>query len=60
MLLYQILHSQKNMNISYKNNKFKTKAPIRNKEFELPDWSYSASDIQDNFEHVFKKKTKNP
>ena len=48
------------MNISYKNNKFKTKASTRNKEFELPDWSYSASDIQDNFEYILKKKKKNP
>ena len=30
---------------SYKNNKFKISAPIWNDEFELPDGSYSASNI---------------
>ena len=29
------------------NNKFKISAPIWNEEFELPDGSYSISDIQD-------------
>ena len=28
---------------------------IWNEEFELPDWSYSVSDIQDYFEFFFKK-----
>ena len=34
-----------------------------NKEFQLPDGSYSVSDIQDCFEYIFKKhgeKTDNP
>ena len=30
-------------------------APTRNEEFELPDGSYSVSDIQDYFECIFKK-----
>ena len=49
--------------ISYKNNKFKILAPARRKEFEISDRSYSASDIQDQFEYIFKKyggKTDNP
>ena len=35
---------------------FKISAPTWNKEFELPDGSYSVPDIQDNFEYIFKKK----
>ena len=31
-------------------NKFKISAPTWNEEFELPDGSYSVSDIQDYFE----------
>ena len=38
-----------------KNNKFKISAPTWNEEFELPDGSYSASDIQDYFEYILKK-----
>ena len=36
------------MNIKklYKNNKFKILAPTLNDEYELPDGSYSVSDIQ--------------
>ena len=34
---------------SYNNNKFKISAPTWNEEFELPDGSYSISDIQDYF-----------
>ena len=40
---------------SYKNNKFKISAPLWNEEFELPDGSYSVSDIHDYFEYVLKK-----
>ena len=39
---------------SFKNNKFKISAPTWNEEFELPDRSYSVSDIQDYFEHILK------
>ena len=52
-MLYQILvfviHG-KMQKKSYKNNKFKISAPTWNGEFELPDGSYSISDIQDYFE----------
>ena len=44
--------------MSYKNNKFKTSAPICNEEFELPDGSYFASDIQDYFEYILRLKLK--
>ena len=48
MLLYQILASTihgKKIKKSYRNNKFKTSAPKLNDKFELPNGSYSASDI---------------
>ena len=44
---------------SYNNNKIKTSSPTWNDKFELPDGSYSASDIQDYFEHIFKKHNEN-
>ena len=46
----------KNIKKSYKNNKFKISAPTWTEEFELPDGSYSISDIQDYFEYIFKKR----
>ena len=45
-----IYYTQKNIKMSYKNNKFKISAPVQNEKFELPDGSYSVSDIQDYFE----------
>ena len=48
---------------SYKKIIFKISGPKSNEEFELPDGSYSRSDIQDYFERIFKKhgeKTVNP
>ena len=39
---------------SYNNNKFKTSAPTWNGKFELPDGSYSVSDIQDYFGYILK------
>ena len=40
---------------SYNKNKFKISAPKWNDKFELPDGSYSVSDIQDYFEYILKK-----
>ena len=61
-MLYQILvftiHG-KNIKSSYNNNKFKISAKTRTDEFELPDGSYSISDIQDYFEYVLKKHSEN-
>ena len=37
------------------NNKFKISTPTWSEEFELPDGSYSISDIQDYFEYILKK-----
>ena len=37
------------------NNKFKISAPTWNKEFEIPDGSYSVSDIQCYFKNILEK-----
>ena len=50
-----IYYTWKNIKSSYNNNKFKISTPARNDEFELPDGSYSVSDIQDYFEYILKK-----
>ena len=50
-----IYYTWKNIRKQYKNNKLKTIAPIWNDEFELPDGSYSVSDIQDNIKNIVKK-----
>ena len=50
-----IYYTWKNIKSSYNNNKFEISAPTRNDEFELPDGSYSVSDIQDYFEYILKK-----
>ena len=50
-----IYYTWKNVKSSYNNNKFKTSAPTWSEEFELPDGSYSISDIQDYFEYILKK-----
>ena len=50
-----IYYTWKNTKSSYNNNKFKISAPTWNEEFELPDGSYSISDIQDYFEYILKK-----
>ena len=47
-----IYSAWKNIKSSYKNNKFKTSAPTRNDEIEIPDESYSISDIQDYFDYI--------
>ena len=45
----------KNIKSEYNNSKFKISAPTWNDEFDLPDSSYSSSDIQDYFEFIIKK-----
>ena len=49
----------KNIKSSYNNNKFKISAPTWNDKFELPDGSYSVSDIQDYFEYILQKHGEN-
>ena len=50
MLPYQTLafttHGKNLKKKTYKNNRFEISAPRWNKEFELPEESYSVSDIQ--------------
>ena len=43
-----------NIKNSYHNNKFKISALTWNDKFELPDGSYSVSEIQDYFEYILK------
>ena len=50
-----IYYTWKNIKSLYNNNKFKISTPTWNDEFELPDGSYSISDIQDYFEYILKK-----
>ena len=40
-----IYYTWKNIKSSYNNNRFKISAPTWNENFELPDRSYSVSDI---------------
>ena len=50
-----IYYIWKNIKSEYNNNKFKIFAPPWNEPFDLPDGSYSISDIQDFFEFIIKK-----
>ena len=51
---FSIYYTWKNIKSSYNNNKFKIYAPTWNDKFQLPDGSYSVSDIQDYFEYILK------
>ena len=58
-----VYYTWKNIKSEYNNNKFKISAPTWNDTFDLPDGSYSISDIQDYFEFIIKKHetlTENP
>ena len=50
-----IYYTWKNIKRSYNNNRFKISAPTWNEKIELPDGSYSISDIQDYSEYILKK-----
>ena len=50
-----IYYTWKDIKCEYNNNKFKISAPTWIDEFNLPDGSYSVSDIQDYFEYIIKK-----
>ena len=54
-----IYYTWKNIKSSYNNNKFKASAPTWNKEFNLPDGSYSVTDIQNYFKYILKKHGEN-
>ena len=53
-----IYYTWKNIKSSYNDNKFKISTSTWNDEFELPDGSYSVSDIQDYFEYILKNMVK--
>ena len=50
----RIYYTWKNIKSEYKNNKFKISAPTWNDTFDLPDGSYSISDIKNYFEFIIK------
>ena len=50
-----IYYTWKNVKSIYKNNKFKTSAPMWSQKFDLPDGSYNILEIQDYFEYIIKK-----
>ena len=50
-----IYYTWKNIKSACNNKKFKISAPTWNDNFDLPDGSYSVSDIQDYFEYIVKK-----
>ena len=52
---FSIYYTWANIKESYKSNKFKISASTWNEKLELPDESYSVSDIQDYFEHIIRK-----
>ena len=49
-----IYYTRKNIRKQCKSNEIKIIAPTWNDEFELPNDSYSLSDIQDYIEHIIK------
>ena len=58
-----IYYTWKNIKSECNKNKFKISEPTWNDTFDLPDGSYSISDIQDYFEFIIKKHetlTENP
>ena len=58
-----IYYTWKNIKSECNNNTYKISAPTWNKIFDLPDGSYSISDIQDYSEFIIKKHetlTENP
>ena len=54
-----IYYTWKNIKSSYKNNKFRISAQTWNDKFELPDGSYSVSNIQDYLQYIWKKHGEN-
>ena len=54
-----IYYTWKNIKSSYNNNKFKISAPTWSEEFNLPDGSYSITDIQNYFKYILKKHGEN-
>ena len=58
-----IYYTWKNIKSEYNNSKFRISAPTWNNTFDLPDGSYSITNIQDYFEFIIQKHktlTENP
>ena len=55
LVTLSIYYTWKNIKSAYNKNKFKISAPTWNDEIDLPDGSYSLSDIQGYFEFIIKK-----
>ena len=53
-----IYYTWKNVTKKHKNGKFKITTASWSEEFELPEGSYSVSDIDDYFKYIVKKHTK--
>ena len=49
-----IYYTWRNIKSEYNNNKFKINAPTWNDTYDLPDGSYSFSDIQDCLQYIIK------
>ena len=54
-----IYYTWKNIKSSYNGNEFKISTPTWNDKFELPEGSYSVSDMQDYSEYILKKQGEN-
>ena len=54
-----ICYTWKNIKSSYNNNEFKISAPTWSEEFNLPDGSFSITDIQIYFKYILKKHGEN-
>ena len=50
-----IYYTRQNVKEGYKNNKFKLIGPTWDETFDLPDGSYTISDIQGYFLYIIKK-----
>ena len=50
-----VYYTWKNIKSEHNNNQFEISASAQNDKFDLPDGSYSISDIQDYFEFIIKK-----
>ena len=50
-----IYYKWRNIKCAYNNDKFKISGPTWSDKFELPDGSYSISDIKDYFDYILKK-----
>ena len=55
LLNLSIHYTWKYIKKPYKSNKYKISTPTWNEEFELPDGSFSISDIEDYFKDILKK-----